>query len=299
MRLLMPTSATGPNTDNCPELAANVLNKVSTALSRAGFAMTTSADVPHQAIARISANLSFDAEDKECTFNGGAVAIDPGAVAEFSPEYYSKWRFISEGNINDAVRVLQSSPQVLALVDAPSQSAAGAQTDAAPPKTLSKPEEKAEPAGNSSAAASGECASGAPLAVAPADLQFVSHGENDGPSYSETLGWLAKTLAGLDTHWAVDGVDTRYLSGIFGFDDCSVRLRSGLQVKTTTQCELVPVKFGAIDPVSVKVAKNGDLWTVADSAEHVIWFNDRELAKRVAKAWSHAAQLCGGRVEPF
>jgi len=188
---------------------------------------------------------------------------------------------------------------VLALVGAPNRPVELAAVPTAPRSTPPTSEAKGTASAGLRSATGGECASGAPLAIAPSNLQFVASRENEGPSYSETLGWLAKTLAALDTRWAADGVNTRYLTGIFGFDDCGVQLRTGLEVKSTMQCELVAVKFGDIDPVGVKVAKSGDLWTVTDSAQHVIWFSDRELAKRVAKAWSHAAELCGGRVEPF
>ena len=75
--------------------------------------------------------------------------------------------------------------------------------------------------------------------------------------------------------------------------------RSGVVVRGGALCELVSVTYGEIDPAGVGVVTSGELFTVNDSVGHVIWFKERELAKRVAKAWSRAAELCGGRVEPF
>ena len=146
---------------------------------------------------------------------------------------------------------------------------------------------------------SNSCANAEPLREAPRTLDFSVSSDLPGPSYPDTLTWIAKTLGALDTRLSVDTVETQYLSGIFGFEECSVQLRSGVVVKGVAQCEMVSVKYAEIDPAGVRVAKSGELFTVNDSVGHVIWFKERELAKRVAKAWSRAAELCGGRVEPF
>lgn len=157
----------------------------------------------------------------------------------------------------------------------------------------------AETAAPVSSPGSNSCASAEPVREAPRTLEFSASSDLPGPSYPDTLSWLAKTLGALDTRLTVDAVETRYLSGLFGFEECSVQLRSGVVVKGVAQCEMVSVDYGQIDPAGVRVSKSGELFTVNDSVGHVIWFQERELAKRVAKAWSRAAELCGGRVEPF
>jgi hypothetical protein len=80
------------------------------------------------------------------------------------------------------------------------------------------------------------------------------------------------------------------------------------------------IKFSDLDPVSIKVEKlepdtsfynsqridvkaadiSPDTWKVMLSAKSVPFlFQDREMAKRVAKAFQNAVQKCGGKVEPF
>jgi hypothetical protein len=257
-------------------------------LSKAGFVVLSDPGKAHDGAARVSVILSYCRE----SYNDGnaAISIEPGASAQ------GYWREGSTG-MDEIVRQLRDAPQVLALGQ---ERTRGSALSARPGATGAAPVQAGKVVSiEPPPLAAPDCASASPLVAVPSTVQFASHRDEEGPSYSDTLGWLAKSLAQVDTRHTADGVQTQYLTGVFGFDDCQIRLRTGFVIKAKAQCELVPVKFSDIDPAGVRVAKSGDLWTLTDSGQHVIWFQDRELAKRVAKAWSHAAELCGGRVDPF
>jgi hypothetical protein len=101
VRLLMPEKAAG-FIGKCERSAAYVMREVASALSRAGFVVTTNGALPHDATVRV--DLTFSTE---CGYGSGALAIEPGAVATFDDT--------DSHAITEAVRKLQQSAQVLAL----------------------------------------------------------------------------------------------------------------------------------------------------------------------------------------
>src|SRR5262249_53988164 len=100
------------------------------------------------------------------------------------------------------------------------------------------------------------CESATPLSALPRDFKFTPKRAVDGPTYQETIDWLARTLAELDVPSKVDGVETHRFSGIVSFgpsESCTLELRSGMRDKAV-KCQTTRVNFEHVDPASVTLS---------------------------------------------
>lgn len=144
------------------------------------------------------------------------------------------------------------------------------------------------------------------------------------PSLTETLDWIKGKL---NDEYPValtlpsDGKVVVENLELVRFDGCQIIWRTGLDGTVNTEWR---VGLSALDPTKVKVREFGGIWRVYlytyNSRRRVrqnligkvgkvvplgvrtdcfFDFRSEEMAERVAKAFSHAIKLCGGRKEPF
>lgn len=156
---------------------------------------------------------------------------------------------------------------------------------------------------------------------------------DEGPSLQETIDWLKSKLNGQKVEYTESTVGNTGASSFksteeytnFRADGCTVRWTMKNVFDDTPYSYDLDLKLSDLDPVSVKVETlepevskhmntrvrgsgiSPETWLVVlkvtafqgNTFKTGFKFQDREMAKRVAKAFQNAIKKCGGKVEPF
>lgn len=151
--------------------------------------------------------------------------------------------------------------------------------------------------------------------------------ETEEPSLQETLEWLKTNLVKYGKATEHQKEKKPQLDGIrveikFSFDITAAKFDGCTLMYDQTHVfgDSEPTKtafkldLSKLDPLGVKVSQAEgidpkyelvkEVWVLklknsGDGGEYHLRFEDREMAKRISKAFQHAIKLCGGKVEPF